>query len=96
MTLFHSHHDRRQRSSTTSFSVSRVFHRLRTVLKMVHGAIAAAKIQRLRNELMLHGENHEDWARLHSDVADAKAWGNRFPRRPLHLGEKWDFLSFNG
>jgi hypothetical protein len=89
MTLFHSYHDRRRRP-LTGFSVGRALRRLRAALKMIHRAIAAAKIHRVRNEFMLHGEAHEDWARLDEYEPDASS-DNRFPRRPLHLGEKWDF-----
>jgi hypothetical protein len=88
MALFHTDQDRRHGPSI-GFFVGRAFRRLRGALKTMHGAIAAAKIRRLRNELLLHAETHEDWARLYPNESD-KPWDNRFPRRPLHLGEKWD------
>jgi hypothetical protein len=90
MTLFCSHHDRRY-GSTGGFSVGRAVRRLRTALKTIHRAIAAAKIRRLRNELRLHAATRARWARPRTHEPDAKASGDRFPRQPLHLGEKWDF-----
>ena len=88
MTLFYSHQERRQ-GSVGGFSVGRAVRRLRTALKTIHRAIAAAKIRRLRNELRLHAAMRANRARLHQP--DAEAHGDRFPRQPLHLGEKWDF-----
>jgi hypothetical protein len=87
MTLFCSHHDRRY-GSTGGFSVGRAVRRLRIALKTIHRAIAAAKIRRLRNELRLHAATRANWARPHGP--DAETPGDRFPRQPLHLGEKWD------
>ena len=88
MTLFYTHHDRRN-GSTGGFSASRAVRRLRTALKTIHRAIAAARIRRLRNELRLHAATRAKWARPHQ--TDPDAHGDRFPRQPLHLGEKWDF-----
>ena len=88
MTLFNTHHDRRY-GSTGGFSASRAVRRLRTALRTIHRAIDAARIQRLRNELRLHAATRAKWARLHQ--TDPDAHGDRFPRQPLHLGEKWDF-----
>jgi hypothetical protein len=88
MTLFYTHHDQRY-GSTGGFSAGRAVRRLRTVLKTIHRAIAAAKIWRLRKELRLHAETRAKWAR--PPQADPEAHGDRFPRQPLHLGEKWDF-----
>ena len=90
MTLFYTHHDRRY-GSTGGFSVGRVLRRLRTGLKRIHRAIAAAKIRRLRNELRLHAATRAHWARAALHEPDEKMNGERFPRQPLHLGEKWDF-----
>jgi hypothetical protein len=88
MTLFCSHHNRR-RGSADGFSVGRAVRRLRTALKTIHRAIAAAKIRRLRNELRLHAATRANWARPHQP--DPEAHDGRFPRQPLHLGKKWDF-----
>jgi hypothetical protein len=88
MTLFYTHHDRRN-GSTGGFSAGRAVRRLRTALKRIHRAIAAAKIRRLRNELRLHAATRAKWARAHQPGAEPH--GDRFPRQPLHLGEKWDF-----
>jgi hypothetical protein len=88
MTLFHLH-DRWHGPSTGRF-VGRALRRVGAALKTMHGAIAAAKIHRLRNELLLHGDAHAEWARLDASGPEPGAWDNRFPRRPLYLGEKWD------
>jgi hypothetical protein len=88
MTLFCSHHNRRP-GSAGGFSIGRAVRRLRIALKTIHRAIAAAKIRRLRNELRLHAATRANWARPHEP--DAETPDHRFPRQPLHLGEKWDF-----
>ncbi|MCK1515653.1 hypothetical protein IVB22_24485 [Bradyrhizobium sp. 190] len=88
MTLFYTHHDRRY-GSAGGFSIGRAVRRLRTALKTIHRAIAAAKIRRLRNELRLHAATRAKWARPHQP--EPEAHGDRIPRQPLHLGEKWDF-----
>jgi len=85
MTLFYTHHDRRY-GAAVGLSIGRAVRRLRTALKTIHRAIAAAKIRRLRNELRLHAATRAKWARPHQP--DPEAHGDRFPQ---HLGEKWDF-----
>ncbi|WP_028347118.1 hypothetical protein [Bradyrhizobium murdochi] len=55
MTRFHPHHGR-WRGSAADLSAGRVVRRLRTALKNIHRAIAAARIRRLRNELRLRAE----------------------------------------
>ncbi|WP_152977426.1 hypothetical protein [Bradyrhizobium pachyrhizi] len=52
--------------------------------------IAAAKIHRLRNELLLH-RGHEDWARTNLNVGMLGGDAERYPRAPVVLGEKWDY-----
>src|ERR1700742_3422401 len=55
MTLFYSHHDRLHNAAgTRRFTIKRAFKRAGAALRMMHRAIAAAKIHRLRNELMFH------------------------------------------
>jgi len=88
MTLFYSHHDR-SNGSDGGFSIGLVLRRMRTALKKLHRAIAAAKIRRLRNELRLRAATHANRARPHQPAPEAH--GDRFPCQPLHLGEKWDF-----
>ena len=87
MTLFYSHHDR-SNGSDGGFSARRVLRRMRTALKKLHRATAAAKIRRLRSEVRLHAATRANGAR--PDRPGAETHGNRFPRQPLHLGEKWD------
>jgi hypothetical protein len=88
MTLFYTYHDRHI-GAAGGFSVGRTVRRLRTALKKVHRAIAAAKIRRLRNELRWHAATRAKWAA--PSQPDTQAHGDRIPRQPLHLGEKWDF-----
>ncbi|WP_375763407.1 hypothetical protein [Bradyrhizobium sp. Pha-3] len=64
--------------------------RIGLVFRTVHRAIAAAKIHRLRNELLLH-RGHEDWARTHLNVGMLGGDAERYPRAPVVLGEKWDY-----
>lgn len=73
MTVFDSHF----RSSRTAPEWLRwLFGRMRTALRIVHRAIVAARIRRLRRELMFRDRSGDDAA---------------FPRPPLILGDKWDF-----
>ena len=55
--------------------------KISAALKMIHCAIVAAKLHRLRNELMLHRNAQ---ARAEFDVS-------QFPQHPTVLGDKWDF-----
>lgn len=87
MTLFYTHD--RHVGSAGGFSVGRTARRLRAALKKVHRAIAAAKIRRLRNELRWHAATRAKWVR--PPQSDPQTCGDRIPRQPLHLGEKWDF-----
>jgi hypothetical protein len=64
---------------------ARVFSRLHTAFKIIHESIVAAKSRRLRSELMFHSGAGESWSpRMEADAT-------QFARRPLILGEKWDF-----
>jgi hypothetical protein len=63
------------------FSVARAAQKISAALKMIHCAIVAAKLHRLRNELMLHRNAQ---ARAEFDVS-------QFPQHPTVLGDKWDF-----
>ena len=91
MTLFHLHDDRPHRAAgANSLSFTRVMRRLRSALRIIHRQIAAAKIHRLRNELMLHADTHADWARPHGFAGDSGKDVTHYPQRPLALGDKWD------
>jgi hypothetical protein len=71
----------------------RVGGRVSAALNMVHKAILAAKVHRVRRELMFHASSHDEWSRfgtrwpeehdLEKDIRD-------FPQRPLILSDKWD------
>jgi hypothetical protein len=76
MTLLFSHDVRLlAQAAANRFTLGRTIKRIRAAFRMIHRAIAAAKIHRLRNELLLH-RGHED--------------ATRYPRQPVVLGEKWD------
>jgi hypothetical protein len=86
MTLLHTHRGElfggaRRRSRGSRFSVARAARKISTAIKTLHRAIVAAKLHRLRNELMLHRSAR---ARIEFDA-------DKFPQRPLTLGDKWDF-----
>ena len=92
MALVYSHYDRPHgRAGTNLSSITRIARRLRSALKLVHRQIAAAKINRLRNELMLHADTHADWAKPHGRVERPGTEVASYPQRPLFLGEKWDY-----
>jgi hypothetical protein len=77
--LLLTHRDGLRRGSR--FSAARVTRKISTLFKTVNRAIVAAKLHRLRNELMLHRSAQ---ARIKFDAA-------KFPQRPMSLGDKWDF-----
>lgn len=85
MTVFHTYP--RGPHSTRGFrrgghrTIVRASRKIVAALKAVHRAILAAKLHRLRNELMLH----------RSTAAYGEFDATKFPQRPLILGEKWDF-----
>ena len=86
MTLLHTHRGElfsgaRSRSHSSRFSVARAIRKISAPFKTLHCAIVAAKLHRLRNELMLHRSAR---ARTEFDA-------DKFPQRPLTLGDKWDF-----
>ena len=58
---------------------------LRRAVRLLHRAIVAAKLRRLRGELICRAGLSVDASA--TPVADAGRW----PRAPLVLGDKWDF-----
>ena len=92
MALMYSHDDRPYgRAGANVRLVTRMTRRLRSALKLIHRQIAAAKINRLRNELMLHADTHADWAKPHGYAERPGTEVASYPQRPLYLGEKWGF-----
>ena len=81
MTLFHSHSSELPIRGESRFSIAKAIGRIGTALKTIHGAIVAAKLRRLRRELMFH----KGWA------GQAEPDATKFAQRPLILGDKWDF-----
>ncbi|MGY4473216.1 hypothetical protein [Bradyrhizobium sp. USDA 3364] len=91
MTLLQLHDVRPQRSAgAVSPVLKRAIRRIGLAFRNIHRAIAAAKIHRLRNELLLH-RGHEDWARTHLKAGMLGGDAERYPRTPAVLGEKWDY-----
>ena len=65
-------------------SRSAVARKVIVFFKTMHRAIVAAKLHRLRNELMLRRSTFANSSpRAERDVSE-------FPQRPLLLGDKWD------
>lgn len=85
MTLLHTYHGElfgsRGLRRGGRFSAARATRKISKAFKTLHRAIVAAKLHRLRNELMLHRSAR---ARIEFDA-------DKFPQRPLTLGDKWDF-----
>ena len=82
MILFHSHSGRLpHRSRGSRFSIAWTPGLFGAALRTLHDAIVAAKLRRLRSELMFH----ENW------TAEPGADATKVPRRPTFLGDKWDF-----
>ena len=82
MALLRLHHDNhRGFAGTCAAMAMRAFRRVRAALGRVHLAMVAAKLRRLRTELMLQ----RDYGRpLEQDVA-------KYPQWPLIVPDKWDF-----
>jgi hypothetical protein len=81
MTLFHLHHDDRYGFGACRAVATRAFRRLRAMLGKIHLAIVAAKLRRLRNEMMFQ----RDYGRPpEHDIAKHPQW-------PLIVPDKWDF-----
>ena len=80
MTIFHPQLGDLSVRNVNRFSVAKAIGWLGAAFKAVHHAIVAAKLRRLRSELMLHG----GW------VARADIDAGRLPRYPLILSDKWD------
>lgn len=85
-------HDVRPHGSAGAMPLAlrRIIRRIGLAFRTIHRAIAAAKIHRLRNELLLH-RGHEDWARTHLHVGMLGGDAEKYPRAPVVLGEKWDY-----
>jgi hypothetical protein len=85
MTLFHTHRGEvlggRGLRHGSRFSAARAVRKMSAPFKALHRAIVAAKLHRLRNELMLH----------RSTQARAKFDAAKFPQQPMIIGDKWDF-----
>ena len=85
MTLFHTYPAKgfgsRGPRSGSRFPAARATRKIVAALQTMHRAIIAAKLRRLRNELMLHGRGQ---TLPELDTA-------RIPQRPLLLDDKWDF-----
>ncbi|MHC2332452.1 hypothetical protein [Bradyrhizobium sp. USDA 4454] len=91
MTLLHVQDVRRHGSAgAMPAMLRRSIRRIGLAFRTLHRAIAAAKIHRLRNELLLH-RGHEVWARTHLDVGMPGGDAERYPRPPVVLGERWDY-----
>jgi hypothetical protein len=82
MALLHLHQDNsRGLFGAHRAMVLRAFRRVRAVLGRIHLAIVAAKLRRLRTDLMFQ----RDYGRpVEQDVA-------KYPQWPLIVPDKWDF-----
>lgn len=87
MSLFPAHHihhdDQRGATGAGRWLFARALARVATAFKIIHRAIVAAKLRRLRSELMCHG------GYVYGQPSDQDA--GKIPQPPLILGDKWDF-----
>jgi hypothetical protein len=91
MTLFYAHHDKLNRSAGAGHHpMMRTLKRVRGALRTLHRAIAAAKIRRIRTELMLNGGAYR-WTQRPARDGQTEKDAADYPRRPLVLGDEWDF-----
>jgi hypothetical protein len=70
--------EQRGLDGSNRFASARVQRRLAAAFRLLHRAIVAAKMRRLRSELLLYEQTET------SDLTN-------YPQRPLILGEEWDF-----
>lgn len=90
MTLLHYHNVQPYGSAdAVPVVLRRALRRIGLPFRAIHRSIAAAKIHRLRNELLLH-RGQEDWARTNIHIGMLGGDADRYPRMPVVLGEKWD------
>ena len=64
---------------------------VRAALTTMHQAIVAAKMRRIRRELIFHAGSHDEWSRSRwrkTPGPDHEL--KNFPQTPLILGDKWD------
>ena len=82
MTLLHLHHDNHRDFASACRAIAlRGFRRARAVFGRIHLAIVAAKLRRLRTELMFQ----PDYGR------PPEQDGAKYPQWPLIVPDKWDF-----
>ncbi len=92
MTLFHLHDDFVAPAGASRLTWVRASARLVAVLKTIHEAIVAAKTRRLQRELMFHGDlGSESLDEIVGDRPLSAEEVAKLPRRPMILGDKWDF-----
>lgn len=88
MSLLHTYHSdlsgSRGLRRSSRLSGAGVIRKISSAFKAMHRAIIAAKLHRLRNELMLRRYVSEN------PGFDRPIDVSRFPQRPTVLGEKWD------
>jgi hypothetical protein len=64
---------------------------VRAALTTCHQAIVAAKMRRIRRELIFHAGSHDDWSRSKWREGPGSDHQLRdFPQTPMILGDKWD------
>jgi hypothetical protein len=92
MTLFHLHDEFASTPGESRFTLARASAGLVAALKTIHEAIVAAKTRRLQRELMFHGElGSESLDEIVGDRPLSAEEVAKLPRRPMILGDKWDF-----
>jgi hypothetical protein len=84
MSLSHVHHnDLHGAANAAQWPFAGARARLVAAFAIIHRGIIAAKLRRLRRELMYHGGD------VNGQPSDQEA--AQFPQPPLILGDKWDF-----
>jgi hypothetical protein len=92
MALFHLHDDFAASTGESRFALARALAWFVGGLKTIHEAIVAARTCRLHRELMLHGDlGGEPLDEVVADRPLAAEEIAKLPRRPMILGDKWDF-----
>jgi hypothetical protein len=64
---------------------------VRAALTTFHQAVVAAKMRRIRRELIFHAGSHDEWSRSKwHDGPGSNRELKDFPQTPMILGDKWD------
>jgi hypothetical protein len=85
------HHSRAMHLKRLRVLARKISGHARAALTAMHEAIVAAKMRRVRRELIFHAGSHDEWSRSKWREGPGSDHQLRdFPQTPVILGDKWD------